>query len=141
MDTIEHREMDIHTWFGLSYSNYLVLHRSLLQSMPEEWQHRFVRMLGELSEAFAHVEQADCYEVIPGVEVAIEELTDAQMTHLGISRPDGADGAEEESGEASEPDYYYLKDGTEMEGWMRVVWPKPDPVPHYNRGRTRIEPA
>ncbi|EFC79182.1 hypothetical protein FrEUN1fDRAFT_7713, partial [Parafrankia sp. EUN1f] len=33
----------IHTWFGLSYSNYLVLPRSLLQSMPDRWQEPFVR--------------------------------------------------------------------------------------------------
>jgi len=26
---------DIHTWFGLTYANYLVLPRTLLQSMPE----------------------------------------------------------------------------------------------------------
>lgn len=42
----------IHDWFGLTYSSYLVLHRSLLQSMPDEWQERFVAMLEEFDEAF-----------------------------------------------------------------------------------------
>lgn len=37
----------IHGWFGLSYANYLVLPRSLLQSMPDEWQDRFVSCLDE----------------------------------------------------------------------------------------------
>ncbi len=49
---------DIDTYFGLSYSNYLVLHRTLLQSMPESWQHKFVSLLDDLGQAFAHVEQA-----------------------------------------------------------------------------------
>lgn len=41
---------DIHTHFGLSYAQYLVLPRSVLQSMPEEWQHKFVSLLEELDE-------------------------------------------------------------------------------------------
>jgi hypothetical protein len=38
----------IHTWFGLNYSSYLVLQRSVLQAMPAEWQERFVGMLHEI---------------------------------------------------------------------------------------------
>jgi hypothetical protein len=41
---------DIHTYFGLSYADYLVLPRSVLQSMPEEWQLKFVSLLDELDE-------------------------------------------------------------------------------------------
>jgi hypothetical protein len=41
----------IHTWFELTYSNYLVLHRSIMQSMPVEWQRRFVACLDEMREA------------------------------------------------------------------------------------------
>lgn len=41
-------ERDIHTYFGLSYANYLVIPRSVLQSMPEEWQLKFVKLLEEL---------------------------------------------------------------------------------------------
>ena len=40
-------KMDIHTWFELTYSSYLVLPRSILQSMPMEWQYRFVALLDE----------------------------------------------------------------------------------------------
>lgn len=130
---------DIHTSFGLSYANYLVLPRTLLQSMPIGWQHRFVALVDELHEAFAHVEQADCYEVTAGVETAIEELRPDELAFLGITRPDHAAEADDEDDRSD--DVYYLKDGTEMQGWMRVVWPKPDPVPHYNRGRTHIEPT
>jgi hypothetical protein len=41
----------IHGYFGLSYASYLVLPRVMLQSMPEEWQRGFVRMLEELGDA------------------------------------------------------------------------------------------
>ena len=41
----------IHGWFGLTYANYLVLHRSILQSMPASWQREFVALLEELREA------------------------------------------------------------------------------------------
>src|SRR5215471_7276192 len=80
-------EFDVHMWFGLTYANYLVLHRSLLQSMPEEWQHRFVECLREMEQAFWHVEKADDYWVR----------------------------AKDSSG--------------------RFIT---DPVPHYNRGRTKV---
>ena len=40
----------IHNWFGLSYANYLVLPRSILQSMSTEWQKKFVDLLNELED-------------------------------------------------------------------------------------------
>lgn len=42
----------IHGWFGLSYSNYLVLPRSVLQSAPIELQERITACLNELVEEF-----------------------------------------------------------------------------------------
>lgn len=47
----------IHGYFGLTYSNYLVLHRSLMQSMPVEWQERAVAVFEELRSAFDGVKQ------------------------------------------------------------------------------------
>lgn len=41
---------DIHTWFGLTYAQYLTIPRSVLQSMPEEWQHKFVELLDKLDD-------------------------------------------------------------------------------------------
>ena len=35
----------IHEYFNLTYANYLVLPRSVLQSMPEDWQEKFVYLL------------------------------------------------------------------------------------------------
>jgi hypothetical protein len=40
----------VHEFFGLSYSNYIVLPRSVLQSMPLEWQRRFIRLVEEIPE-------------------------------------------------------------------------------------------
>ena len=62
------RSRDIHEYFGLTYASYLVLPRTLLQSMPDGWQERFVAMLEEMDAAFDHVPQADVYEVKAAVE-------------------------------------------------------------------------
>ena len=40
----------IHYWFELSYAQYLTIPRSVLQSMPTEWQKLFVKCLEELDE-------------------------------------------------------------------------------------------
>lgn len=80
----------IHGWFGLTYANYLCLPRSVLQSMPEEWQHRFVTCLEELDWAFGHLDWPGAYRV-------------SAIDHLS----------------------------------KRFV---ADPIPHYNRGRTRLTP-
>lgn len=44
--------MDVHTWFSLTYANYLVWPRSLMQSMPDEWQHRFTALAREIESAY-----------------------------------------------------------------------------------------
>lgn len=54
----------IHGWFGLSYASYLTLQRSVLQSMPLEWQRRFVKCLEELDEAAADLSCGSCYCVL-----------------------------------------------------------------------------
>lgn len=83
MDTNE----PIHEYFGLSYANYLVLRRSVLQSAPLEWQQRFVKMLEELEELFG------------------QENLDGRFV---VSHRDAKNRA------------------------------SLDPIPHYERGRTRI---
>lgn len=122
----------IHRHFGLSYSNYLVLPRTLLQSMPLEWQERAVALLDELAAAFSHVEQPDCYEVTAAREVTYSDLTDEQMEQLGVERS----GDDNEDGPT-----FHDSLGDEHDGWESVLLPVADPVPHYNRGRTFIEPA
>lgn len=123
----------IHGFFGLTYASYLVLPRVLLQSMSDEWQSQFVRLIEQYDDAFRHVEQAPAYDVIPGREVEYRDLTKAEMKQIGAS--------------VEEPDYdddpdgtptYYDKDAVEHEGWHRAIVPVADPLPSYNRGRTRI---
>jgi hypothetical protein len=134
---IDHRP-DVHAWFGLSYSNYLVLPRTLLQTMPEEWQRDFVAKLAELEGAFSHVEQADCYKVTPAVEREVGDLTDEELKQIGYSRSDDCDCV---APPCPHDVTYYDDKGNEMEAWMRVMWPLDrDPVPHYNRGRTHVPP-
>lgn len=41
---------DIHGYFELTYANYLAIPRSVLQTMPEDWQDKFVTLLEELDE-------------------------------------------------------------------------------------------
>ncbi|WP_033024140.1 hypothetical protein, partial [Streptomyces capuensis] len=38
------------------------------------------------------------------------------------------------------PTYHHIKDGAELDGDAYAFVPGVDPVPHYNRGRTRVEP-
>jgi hypothetical protein len=41
----------IHAMFELSYAHYIVLPRAAMQSMPLEWQERFVKCVDQLREA------------------------------------------------------------------------------------------
>jgi hypothetical protein len=115
----------IHKHFGLSYANYLVLPRTLLQSMPQEWQAKFVALLKTLEEAFAHVPQADVYDVTAGKE---NLLRDIEVT------------GDDDMGHGPDTAYRRLSDGEELDGDSYGFMPGKDPVPHYNRGRARVEP-
>ena len=48
----DRRDSHVHYWFGLTYAQYLVLNRTMLQSMPIAWQAQFVNMLRSLAENF-----------------------------------------------------------------------------------------
>lgn len=78
----------VHGFFGLTYANYLVLHRTILQSMHPAWQREFVALLEEAREAARDV---------PGYDVEFWVRT---------------------------------REGN------RFV---PDLVPHYQRGRARVQ--
>lgn len=45
----------IHDYFGLTYANFLVLPRVALQSMPDEWQKKFVELLNDIPEVLPEV--------------------------------------------------------------------------------------
>jgi hypothetical protein len=141
---------DVHTWFSLSYSNYLVFPRTFMQSMPAEWQERMVDLLEEMADAFEHVPQAEGYRVEAATHIEVSELTDEQMVQLGITAdwyggatpPEGiaADDLNEWKAEHEQDGPTYYRDGQEVDADEVVMFPVADPVPHYNRGRTYIEP-
>jgi hypothetical protein len=79
----------IHLWFDLTYSNYLCLPRSVLQSMPHTWQVQLCDLLDQMEDSFGYLDW-------PRYRVS------------AIDRSTGR----------------FMK----------------DPIPHYNRGRTRLEP-
>jgi hypothetical protein len=153
MATLHPTDGPIHDWFGLSYCNYQVLPRTLMQSMPIDWQQRMVACLAELRDAFRHIEQAEAYDVKAGEQHLVGELTDTQMRRLGITcmefdedppplesfADDEAVSDWETTHRLPEPVYFDAA-GDELSAHEYVVVPAGDPVPHYNRGRTYIEP-
>ncbi len=125
----------IHHHFGLTYANYLVLHRTLMQSMPVGWQRRMVACLDELRAAFGHLAQPEAFRVEAGVERYVAELNPAELTALRITRELTVPGDEDS-------EWVWHDDaGTELDRHSRVLLPVPDPIPHYDRGRAYVEPA
>lgn len=54
----------VNLFFELSYANYLVIPRSVLEAMPDNWQRRFVECLEELDEAIDwRPKEGECYQV------------------------------------------------------------------------------
>jgi hypothetical protein len=53
----------IHAWFELTYAAYLVLPRSILQSMPLCWQGRFVALLREAGATYDAIPEDGQYHV------------------------------------------------------------------------------
>jgi hypothetical protein len=63
MNSITSEDRTIHEWFELTYAQYLTIPRSVLQSMPDEWQIKFVKCLEELDESFDWRPPEGCYWV------------------------------------------------------------------------------
>ncbi len=51
----------IHGWFELTYTSYLILPRTALQSMPLEWQDRFVQCPEEMENKFKRIPERGTY--------------------------------------------------------------------------------
>lgn len=139
----------IHEWFSLSYCNYQVLPRTLMQSMPIEWQDRMVACLDELVAAYAHIPQAEAYEVHAATEHIVNEMGFDLLEEAGIEEDWYGEPVPEDLSpfdlsdwraehERAEPTY--SRDGVELDPHERILLPADDPVPHYNRGRTYIPP-
>lgn len=50
-------------WFGLTYSSYLVLPRTLLCGMPVEWQQRMADLIEEMKDVYDSQQILDNYTV------------------------------------------------------------------------------
>lgn len=129
----ERNPVDIHTWFSLSYANYLVAPRSVLQSMPEDWQHKFTALLDEMHDAFGHLDWPayDVRALKRDTEVVNPECPecegDGEITEDDFMAP-----CPSCKGSGVTDDHRYE---TPEEVGFRT-----DPIPHYNRGRTKLEP-
>ncbi|MFD4572070.1 hypothetical protein ACFWNK_01935 [Streptomyces sp. NPDC058417] len=133
----------VHDWFSLSYSNYVVANRALMQCMPLDWQHRMVACLEQLRTAFEDVPQAEGFRVEAATAHEVSDLTEEQRKQLGITEdwyrgetpPEGLDAEAlcewEAQHEDPEGPAYHDRDGNELDGHQRVLLPAVDPVPHY----------
>lgn len=125
----------IHKHFGLSYANYLVIPRTFLQSMPDWWQTPFVALLERMEEAFAHVPQADVYDVTAGKENLLRDMTESELFAAGVEVT-----GDDELGHGPDTVYRSIATGEEVDGDSYGFMPGADPVPAYDRGRARVEP-
>lgn len=53
----------LHLWWELSYAQYLTVPRSVMQSMPDDWQSRMALLLEELDERIEWRPKEGCYKV------------------------------------------------------------------------------
>jgi hypothetical protein len=141
--TIAGSDQPIHGMFGLSYSNYLVCPRSVMQSMPVDWQRAFVALWQQLQQAAADLEWPLAYQVKAGHEACFSDLTDEQMAELGVKLTPEVPAAEfdemtDEQWDAWHDQRKWHWDGQEWDGDDTIHIPGPDPIPYYNRGRARV---
>lgn len=60
-----HERAPVHRWFSLSYCSYVVWPRSVMQSMPLEWQKKFVKLAEEIDgECFKYGIGTPDYQVL-----------------------------------------------------------------------------
>ena len=53
----------LHTWFGLSYANYAVIPRTVLQSLSPEVQERFVALMNDIQKEIDYDDPPGGYRV------------------------------------------------------------------------------
>lgn len=53
----------LHTWWELSYAQYLTIPRTAMQSMPDKWQGKMAALLNELDERLDWRPEQGCYWV------------------------------------------------------------------------------
>ncbi len=72
----------LHGWFGLSYAQYLSIPRSVLQSMPDNWQRKFARLLRELDDSIDWRPKVGAYQV--RLRVHTYEFDEDKSREVGV---------------------------------------------------------
>jgi hypothetical protein len=79
----------IHSWFELTYAQYLTIPRSVLQSMPGEWQKKFVELLNELDDTIDWRPKEGIYRVrLYTTKEVYDKKEDQYITKWGHEIPD-----------------------------------------------------
>lgn len=121
-------EDPIHSLFGLSKAHYYVVPRTVLQSMPESWQQRFVRCIEELDQSmqwYDHLPRDAKYEVRLVERESMEKLPPGAMKQVDAQLK-------------SWPVAYEPSWDEDFEGDRLKI--HGDPLKEYHRGARRILP-
>lgn len=112
--------------------DYLVIPRSLAQSMPLRWQQVFVGLLLDLHDAFADLDWPE-YRVVPSRRELLTDLDEEQLAAVGYVADLDSDGqlVIRDSAERPVPDAHA----------QRVLAPIVDPIPPASAGRLEPRPA
>lgn len=132
----------IHEFFGLTYANYLVVNRSLLQSMPDEWQDKFIVMLVELFEEMGWAQMLQESISVRILKREPERKPDRVTCESCDGSGEGPDVEDNEDATCIEcdGDGEVETEGDEFET-PEEVGIVTDPIAHYQRGRTRVPMA
>jgi hypothetical protein len=112
--------------------DFLVVPRSLAQSMPLRWQQVFTGLLADLHDAYGHLPWPE-YAVVPSRWEALADLDEEQLGAAGYVADLGPDGGLE----------YRDRDGALVADpeHHRVLAPVRDPLPRASTGRVEPRPA
>lgn len=86
-DDVIYFERPIDEMFGLTYANYFVVPRSILQSMSVRWQKRFVILQREMAALFGPLLRDDYVVQVRGKDGRFVEDDLAQYRHRGRIDP------------------------------------------------------
>lgn len=120
----------IHDYFELSHATHLVMPRTILQSMPVWWQQEFVRLMRKYDQACQGLpeEQRDINHCVQAGDWKYPyDVPEDTLAYLGWSYGD-------------DRQVIYDAQGVEHSVHTACVFVPyaQDPIPHYQRGRTRL---
>lgn len=117
---------------GAAGEDYLVVPRSVAQSMPLRWQQVFTGLLADLHDAYGHLTWPE-YQVGAARREIVADLDDDQLDALGWYTDLAPDGRLE----------FHDADGRPVADpeRQRVLAPVQDPIPPAAAGRVEPRPA